>query len=243
MQGLQVWKPCRACWWATGAFRTKPVSCDNGRPLAHMVISSGMLRIRLSEGKKALSQCSRVSVGVLLSGHIMERLQVWPCRFLSFRLNASRLWQPKKLWSDDSYSHRRTSKKNTHSSPLAKDDSSALPVSIWTEWSSCTVFRPADRGVCVLLLHVTSNISGSCVLPICKSCLVATNAMIDGELVRNEKNTHTHTHTTYHFWGRKKPTQTLLGELRAEYRLLPSHKIRLGTNDETSHVSSQKFTV
>ena len=29
----------------------------------------------------------------------------------------------------------------------------------------------------------------------------------------------------------------------AECRLLPSHKVRLGTNDETSHVSSQKFTV
>ena len=29
----------------------------------------------------------------------------------------------------------------------------------------------------------------------------------------------------------------------AEDRLPPSHKIRLGTNDETSHVSTQKFTV
>ena len=35
----------------------------------------------------------------------------------------------------------------------------------------------------------------------------------------------------------------LASERGAEDRLLPSHKVRLGTNDETSRVSTQKFTV
>ena len=50
---LHAWKPRRACPWATGAARTKPLSADNGRPLAQVVISSGMLRTLQSEGKKA----------------------------------------------------------------------------------------------------------------------------------------------------------------------------------------------
>ena len=48
-----AWKPRSACLWATGATRTEPLSADNERPLAQVVISSGMLRIRLGQRKKA----------------------------------------------------------------------------------------------------------------------------------------------------------------------------------------------
>ena len=53
----RAWKPRKACPWAVGAARTEPLPVVSERPLSQVVISSGMLCIRLREEKN-----SRVSV-------------------------------------------------------------------------------------------------------------------------------------------------------------------------------------
>ena len=83
-----AWKPRRASPWAPGAARTETLSAAIGRPLARVVISSVMLRIRLSEGKKkhsVLARLGETGCRVCLTAHQkkvlrMGRTAVWVAR-------------------------------------------------------------------------------------------------------------------------------------------------------------------